>query len=64
MENINISPDELIKHLTFWHDKTDEDCIEMATSEYGVDPERALMNILERDFCVGVNKNVLEELKK
>jgi hypothetical protein len=35
----------------------------MATGEFGVDAERALINILERDFCTGVNNNVIEKLK-
>jgi hypothetical protein len=55
---------DLLKHLTFWHNKTDDECIEMATGEYGIDAERALMNILERDFCTQIGNNVIEELKK
>ena len=54
---------DLLKHLTFWHNKTDDECIEMATGEFGVDAERALINILERDFCTGINNNVIEKLK-
>ena len=61
---INIDGNDLLKHLTFWHNKTDDECIEMATGEYGVDAEQALMNILERDFVTECNKNILEELKK
>ena len=62
--NINISQSDLLKHLTFWHNKTDDECIEMATYEYGVDAEQALLNMLERDFCTELNNNVVEELKK
>ena len=60
---INIDGNDLLKHLTFWHNKTDDECIEMATGEYGVDAEQALMNMLERDFVTELNKNIIEELK-
>jgi hypothetical protein len=54
----------LLKHLSFWHNKTDEECIEMASNEYGVDAEEALTNMLERDFCTDMNNGVVKELKK
>ena len=38
---------DFLKHIADWRDKSDEQCIEMATNEYGVDAEQALMNILE-----------------
>jgi len=58
---MNIS--KWLKHLSFWHNKSDDECIELATNEYGiVDAEQALMNILERDFCTSINNNVVEEL--
>lgn len=60
---INIDGNDLLKHLTFWHNKTDDECIEMATGEYGVDTEQALMNMLERDFVTKLNKNIIKELK-
>jgi hypothetical protein len=53
---------ELLKHLSFWHNKTDDECIELASNENGVDAEQALMNMLERDFCTEINNNVVEEL--
>jgi len=59
-----IDQSDLIKHLTFWHNKTDDECIEMATGEYGVDADQALMYMLERDFCTDVNNNIIEEFKK
>ena len=34
----------------------------MATNEYGVNAEKALKNILERDFCTSINNHVVEEL--
>ena len=61
---VKINSSDLLKHLTFWSSKTDDECIEMATNEYGVDAEQALMNILERDFCKGVNSSIIEELKQ
>ena len=52
---------KMLKHLSFWHNKSDDECIELATNEYGVNVEEALKNILERDFCTSIN-NVVEEL--
>jgi hypothetical protein len=54
---------ELLKHLSFWHNKSDDECIEMATGEYGVDAEQALLNMLERDFCTSMNNHIVEDLK-
>ena len=51
-----------LKHLSFWHNKPDVECIELATNEYGVDAVEALKNILERDFCTSINNHVVEEL--
>jgi len=60
---INIDGNDLLKHLSFWHNKTDDECIELATNEYSLDAEQALLNMLERDFCTDINNNVVEELK-
>lgn len=60
---IKIETSELLKHLSFWHNKTDEECIEMATNENGVNAEQALTNMLERDFCTEMNNNIVEGLK-
>jgi len=51
-----------LKHLSFWHNKSDDECIELATNEYGVNAEEALKNIFERDFCTSINNSVVEEL--
>ena len=59
-----INEKDLLKHLTLWCNKTDDECIEMATNEYGVDAEQALLNMVERDFCTEVSNNVVEALKK
>jgi hypothetical protein len=61
---INISGGDLLRHLSFWHNKTDDECVELATNEYGVDAEQALLNILERDLCTNINNSVVDELKK
>lgn len=62
--NIEIGLNELTKHLTFWNNKTDDECIELATNENGVDSERALSNIMERDICSELNNSMVEELIK
>lgn len=60
---INITSDDLLKHMMFWGEKTDEDCVKMATNEGKLNAEQALINILERDFAVEFNKKVVEGLK-
>ena len=40
--NLKIDGNQLLEHLSFWNNKTDDECIEMATGEYGVDSEQAL----------------------
>lgn len=62
--NIEIGLNELTKHLTFWNNKTDDECIELETNENGVDAEQALSNIMERDFCTELNNSMVEELIK
>lgn len=52
-----------LEHLSFWHNKSDDECIALATNEYGLDAEQALTNMLERDFVTEMNNNVIEELK-
>ena len=51
-----------LEHLSFWHNKSDDECIELATNEYGIDTEQALKNIWERDLCTSINNHVVEEL--
>lgn len=55
---INIS--DLLKHLSFWHNKTDDECIKLASNEYGVDAKEALLNMLERDFCTSVINDIIK----
>lgn len=54
----------LLEHLSFWHNKTDEECIQMATNEFGVNAEQALLNMLERDICTSVNNEAIQKLKQ
>lgn len=61
---LKIDLGQWLKHLSFWHNKSDDECIELATNEYGVDAEQALMNMLQRDFCTSINNNVVELLNQ
>ena len=54
----------LLKHLTFWHNKSDYECIELATNDNGLDAAQALLNMVERDFCTEINNSIVEELIK
>ena len=60
---IKIDGSDLLKHMMFWSEKTDENCIEMATTDGKLDAERALTNMIERDFAIEFNKEVIEGLK-
>ena len=60
---IKIDGSNLLKHMMFWGEKTDENCIEMATTDGKLDAERALTNMIERDFAIEFNKEVIEGLK-
>jgi hypothetical protein len=60
---IKIDGSDLLKHMMFWGEKTDDDCIEMATTDGKLDAEQALTNMIERDFAIEFNKEVIEGLK-
>jgi hypothetical protein len=60
---MKIEPNDLLKHLSFWHNKTDDECIKLATNENGVDAEQALLNMLERDLCTDINNEVINIFK-
>jgi hypothetical protein len=60
---INIDGNDLLKHMMFWGEKTDDECIALATTEGKLDAEQALINIVERDFAVEFNKEVVEGLQ-
>ena len=61
---INISSKKFLEHLSFWYEKSDDECIALATNECGVDAEQALKNILERDFCKEISNEIVKELKQ
>lgn len=63
METELNKPRTFLEHFSFWHNKSDEECEALATNEYGLDAEQALMNMLERDFCTEVNNDIIEQLK-
>jgi hypothetical protein len=60
---INIDGNVLLRNMMFWSEKTDDDCIEMATTDGKLDAEQALINMIERDFAVDFNKEVIKGLK-
>ena len=60
---INIDGNVLLRNMMFWGEKTDDDCIEMATTNGKLDAEQALMNMIERDFALEFNNEVVEGLK-
>lgn len=61
-KTFQIDGGEFLRHLTFWTNKTDDECIVLATNEYGVDAEQALANILERDFCTSISNEAVKLL--
>jgi hypothetical protein len=60
---INIDGNVLLRNMMFWSEKTDDDCIEMATIDGKLDAEQALINMIERDFAVDFNKEAIKGLK-
>jgi len=61
---IEINQSDLLKELAYWHHKTDDECVALATSEDGVvDYQQAMMNIMVRNRCVDINNRVLESLE-
>ena len=60
---VNINGNVLLQNMLFWSEKTDENCIEMATTDGKLDAEQALTNMIERDFAIEFNKEVIEGLK-
>jgi hypothetical protein len=60
--NVKINGGDFLKYLTFWYNKTDDECVELATTNGNVDAEQAMLNMLERDFCTSVNNSVIEDL--
>lgn len=64
MTTININESDLLKELSYWHHKTDDECIALATSEDGtIDYQQAMMNKMIRNRCVDINNKILESLQ-
>lgn len=60
--NIYVNGSEFLKHLSYWHHKSNDECIKLVTNNYGVNAEEALMNLLERDLCTSINNGVIKQL--
>lgn len=60
----NIDGNVLLKHMMFWGEKTDDECIALATTEGKLDAEQALLNMLEKDFAIEFNKEVIKGLQE
>lgn len=59
---------KLIEMSSFWHNKTDDECVELATNQ-GIcgsdfDAEQALINMIENYFWTETNANYINELTK
>jgi hypothetical protein len=61
---LKINQEDLINYLSFWHNKSDDECLTLATNKEGLDAEQALTNLLERDLCTDINNEILNELIK
>ena len=58
---VQINQSDILKELSYWHHKTDDECVALATSEDGViNYQQALMNIMTKNRCVAINNRVLE----
>ena len=62
--NSKIDTRDFLKHLSFWYNKTDDECTELATNENDLDAEQGLRNMLERDLCTEIVNETINELKK
>jgi hypothetical protein len=63
--NIQISSTNILKHLSEFHNITDEEIEKRATSlKGGLDAEEALMLYLERDFCRSVSFSIIKKLSE
>jgi hypothetical protein len=58
-----INQSDLLKELSYWHHKTDDECVALATSEDGtIDYKQALLNIMVRNRCVSINNRIVSSL--
>ena len=63
---MNINFDQhFINHLTSWKNKTDDECINLATKKDNtLDAEQAMSNLIERDLCDDIYNEILIEFQK
>ena len=57
----DLTTKQVLDHITFWHDKTDEDCVKLATTSEGLDALKALTNIVERDMAIELFNTITEK---
>jgi hypothetical protein len=60
---VKLKLNDFLNYLSFWNDKSDDECIELATDEETVDAEQALLNMLDRDFCRDFCREFSNEIK-
>ena len=53
-----INADDFLKNIEYWSDKSDDECIDLATINEQMDAEEALTNLMSKDFA----KEIKEEL--
>jgi len=64
MMNINFDQ-HFLNHLTSWKNKTDDECINLATKKDNtLDAEQAMSNLIERDLCDDIYNEILIEFQK
>lgn len=61
-KQIKVDGNDFLERIMFWGSKTDDECIERATVEGKLDAEQALLNMMERDFAVEFNKEIIKEV--
>lgn len=62
--NITIDQKSFLEHLSYYHNITDDEIMDKNSSEYGINTEGALMDMVERDFCRSINFSVVDKLSK
>jgi hypothetical protein len=59
---INITMSDLLKHLAYWENITDEQILKNCTTDEGLDAEKALCQMLERELCIATNREFIKSL--
>ena len=58
-----IDGDDFLKHMMFWSNQTDTDCINIATTKGVLDAKEALLNMFEKDLAIEFQKEVITDLR-